>query len=491
MSKENEFPALLTDLYQLTMACAYWKSGMAETEAVFEMIFREQPFQGGFSVGCGLHDAITWIDQFRFSESDLSYLGTLEGSDGTPLFEPAFLEYLREFRFGFDLDAIPEGTVVFPQEPLVRVRGPLLHCQLLETPLLNIMNFQTLVATKAARICLSAEGDPVLEFGLRRAQGNNGGLSASRAAFVGGCAATSNVLAGKLLGIPVRGTHAHSWVMAFDTERAAFDAWAAAMPHNTIFLVDTYDSIEGVRLAIRAGEWLRERGHALAGVRLDSGDLAWLSVKARELLDAAGFPDTAILASNDLDEHIIASLKMQGAAINLWGVGTKLVTAYDHPALGGVYKLTALKSGGRWVPKLKLSETSAKISTPGVHQVRRFYDGDRFAGDAIYDIDVGISEPCTIIDPTDPARMKMFPTGAVSEDLLAPIFRGGRRVYDPPALTAVRERCQRQLAQLDPGVKRLLNPHRYPCGLERSLHQRKTELAEDARRLRNTHAQPE
>ncbi len=317
----------------------------------------------------------------------MAYLATLSGNDGRPLFEAAFLDYLRGLRLAVDVDAVPEGTAVFPHEPLVRVRGPMLHCQLLETPLLTIVNFATLVATKAARVALAARGDPVLEFGLRRAQGIDGGLAASRAAYVGGCHATSNVLAGKRFGIPVRGTHAHSWVMSFDDELESFEAYAAAMPNNCVFLVDTYDTLEGVRHAAAVGQRLQAAGHKMVGIRLDSGDLAYLSIEARKILDAAGLADAAILASNDLDERLIESLKQQGATIAVWGVGTKLVTAYDQPALGGVYKLGAIQDdAGAWHHKLKLSEQTAKTSTPGVQQVRRFFHADGSAdGDAIFD----------------------------------------------------------------------------------------------------------
>ncbi|RYF55329.1 MAG: nicotinate phosphoribosyltransferase, partial [Cytophagaceae bacterium] len=330
--------SLLTDLYQVTMAYGYWKSGTAEKEAVFNLYFRKNPFGGGFTVACGLANAIGYVTHFGFTKKDLRYLRTLTGSDGEPLFETAFLDYLGALKLTVDIDAMPEGTVVFPNEPLVRVRGPILQCQLLETPLLNLINFETLIATKAARLRLVADTDTLLEFGLRRAQGVDGGMTASRAAYIGGCDATSNVLAGKHYDIPVRGTHAHSWVMSFDSELEAFETYADVLPNNVTLLVDTYDTIQGVRNAIEAGQRLRERGYRLSGIRLDSGDLAYLSIEARKLLDAAGFTDTAIVASNDLDETIINSLKQQGAKITVWGVGTKLVTAYDQPALGGVYK---------------------------------------------------------------------------------------------------------------------------------------------------------
>jgi nicotinate phosphoribosyltransferase len=353
----NHSLALLTDLYQLTMAYGYWKIGRDKRRAVFQLSFRSHPFQGGYTVACGLEDAIEFLSNLKFNPDDLEYLRTLRGNDNEKLFEPAFIDYLRDFRFTCDVDAVPEGTVVFPHEPLLRVTGPILQGQIIETPLLNLINFQTLIATKSARICQAARGEPVLEFGLRRAQGIDGALAASRSAFVGGCAGTSNVLAGKLFGIPVRGTHAHSWVMSFDTELEAFETYAAALPNNCVFLVDTYDTLQGVRNAVKAGELLRKTGHRMIGIRLDSGDLAYLSIEARKILDEAGFKDAAILATNDLDEHIIQSLKSQGATIAVWGVGTRLATAFDQPALGGVYKLGAIQDEhGIWRSKLKLSE---------------------------------------------------------------------------------------------------------------------------------------
>ena len=464
------------------MACGYWKSGTAAKEAVFHLFFRTPPFQSGFTIACGLSAAIEWVRGFRFGEPDLDYLATLTGQDHQPLFDPAFLEYLSKLRMECDVHAVPEGTVVFPQEPLLRVQGPILQAQLLETGLLNFLNFQSLIATKAARICLAARGEPVIEFGLRRAQGVDGGLTASRAAYIGGCAGTSNVLAGKVYGIPVKGTHAHSWVMSFDNEPEAFAAYAKAMPNNSVFLVDTYDSLEGVRHAIAVGRELRRLGHELAGIRLDSGDLAYLSIQARKILDNAGFPNAVIMGSNDLDEHIIESLKEQGATINAWGVGTKLVTGYDQPALGGVYKLSAIrKPGGRWENKVKLSEQVLKISTPGVQQVRRFRSATEFVGDAIYDLSRPAPDAFTIVDPLDLTRRKQFAQGIPSEDLLVPIFRGGELVYQPPPLEAVRERVQQQMGMLHLGLKRFVNPHQYPVGLELGLHELKTKLVLQAR----------
>ncbi|MBT8495357.1 MAG: nicotinate phosphoribosyltransferase [Deltaproteobacteria bacterium] len=474
--------ALLTDLYQLTMAYGYWKSGLAEREAVFHLFFRRNPFEGGYALSCGLEQAIDYVRNARFLDDDIEYLSKLEGGDGNRLFSDEFLDYLGALEFTGDIDAIPEGTVVFAHEPLVRVRAPILQCQLLETPLLNIVNFQTLIATKAARICHAARGQSVIEFGLRRAQGVDGALSASRSAYVGGAGATSNVLAGKLFGIPVRGTHAHSWVMVFDDEIEAFAAYAAAMPNNCVFLVDTYDTLEGVKNAIEVGKSLASSGQRLAGIRLDSGDLAHLSIEARKLLDAAGFHDTVIVASNDLDEHVISSLKDQGATIAVWGVGTRLATAYDQPALGGVYKLAALRNGeGDWAWKIKLSEQPIKISTPGILQVRRYVDGDRFVADAIFDDELGRDDSDPIFDVEDVLRKREVPAHTHVRDLLKPIFRAGKLEYEVPPLAEVRRRAWRSLASLSDRSKRALNPQTYVVGLDQKVHDRKTELIIKAR----------
>jgi nicotinate phosphoribosyltransferase len=474
--------SLATDLYQLTMAQGYWKAGRTGQEAVFILFFRKNPFQGGFSMACGLTYALDFLGRFRFDADDRQYLATLTGNDGQALFEPGFLDFLGELRFSCDVDAVPEGSPVFPQEPVLRVKGPIIQAQILETALLNIINFQTLIATKAARVAHAAQGEPILEFGLRRAQGMDGGLAASWAAYVGGCAATSNVLAGKLFGIPVRGTHAHSWVMSFASEIESFEAYAEAMPNNAVFLVDTYNTLAGVRHAVQVGRQLQARGYKLAGIRLDSGDLAYLSIESRKILDEAGFHDAAIVASNDLDEHIIASLKDQGARINIWGVGTKLVTAYDQPALGGVYKLAMIRDPGTpWRHTIKLSEQAIKISTPGIQQVRRFEVGGEYAGDMIYDAELGIKQPATIVDPSDPTRRKVMPADTVFSDLLIPVFRGGQPVYSPPPLETIRTYAASQLARFHAGIKRFINPHQYPVGLEEGLHELKTGLVLKAR----------
>ena len=482
--------SLLTDLYQLTMAYAYWKSGVRERDGAFHLHFRKAPFGSGFTIACGLADAVSFIENCGFDESDAEYLATLKGNDNQPLFESAFLDYLRDLKFTCDVDAIPEGTPVFAYEPLVRVCGPLIQCQLLETALLNIINFQTLIATKSARVCLASRGESVLEFGARRAQGFDGALSASRAAYIGGAAATSNVLAGKLFGIPVKGTHAHSWVMTFESELEAFLKYADAMPNNCVFLVDTYDTIQGVKNAIIAGQKLREKGFEMIGIRLDSGDLAYLSIEARKLLDAADFEKSQIFASNDLDETIIESLKAQGAQIAVWGVGTRLVTGGDQSALGGVYKLSAVRDAGEdWQPRIKISEQTIKVSNPGVQQVRRFYDekadgqsnGRTALADVIYDGSTPPAGNCLAFDPLDITKSWELDGSTPHQDLLVPIFRNGARVYDAPDIHTTRSFTQQNLAQFSGGVKRFVNPHLYRVGIEAQLQQTKTRLIFKAR----------
>jgi nicotinate phosphoribosyltransferase len=473
--------ALLTDLYQLTMACGYWKAGHSEREAVFHLTYRRPPFGGGYAIAAGIAPALAYLKRFSFTPDDLAYLATLRDNEGKALFPDGFLAYLRDMRFTCTVDAVPEGSLVFPHEPIVRVRGPILQAQLVETPLLTLVNFQTLVATKAARIVQAAKGESVLEFGLRRAQGIDGGIGAARAAYIGGCAASSNVLAGKLLGIPVKGTHAHSWVMFHGDELAAFRAYAEALPGNCTFLVDTYDTLDGVRNAITVGRELRARGHELAGIRLDSGDLAFLSSEARRLLDGAGFPKAKIVASNDLDEHLITNIQEQGARIDTWGVGTKLVTAFDQPALGGVYKLGACRDdAGHWHEAIKLSEQPIKISNPGVLQVKRLRQAGELVGDVIFDSEHGCESPCAIHDIEHPLRAPFVPTHDTQEDLLAPIMEGGTPV-PLPGLDAARARAAADLASLSSRTKRFLNPQPYPVGLDGHVHRRKRELIAEAR----------
>lgn len=461
--------SLLTDLYQLTMAYGYWKNGIAEQEAVFHLFFRKLPFNGNYAVCCGLKTAIAFVEEFRFDDDDLQYLQTLEGNDGKPLFETGFIDFLRTSKLTLDIDAIPEGTVVYPHQPLVRVKGLLWQCQILETALLNIVNFQTLIATKAARVCRAARGEAVLEFGLRRAQGIDGGISASRAAYIGGCVATSNVLAGKLFDIPVKGTHAHSWVMSFDTEMEAFEAYAAAMPNNCIFLVDTYDTIEGVKNAIEVGQKLRKRGYEMVGIRLDSGDMAALSIEARKLLDEAGFEQAVIVASNDMNEYSIKKLKENGAKITVWGVGTKLVTAYDQAALGGVYKLAAIrdKDTNEWEYRIKRSNTPIKTSNPGMLKVRRFFDGEKAVADVIYNELFG--EDIEGFVDFDSEKSIPISSNWQSVDLLQAIFRNGKLVYQNRTIHEIRAYCLEQLQQM-------AEIEGYSVGLEKRLYELKEKM---------------
>jgi nicotinate phosphoribosyltransferase len=474
---ERNYSALTTDLYEVTMACGYWNGGVSDYEAAFHVTFRENPFGGEFTVACGLATAIDFLRAFHFDETELDYLGSQRGNDGKPLFGAGFLDYVRTLRLTCEIDAIPEGTLVFPSEPLIRVRGPIIQCQLLETALLNILNFESLIATKAARVCLAAENDQVIEFGLRRAQGVDGGLTAARAAFVGGCAGTSNLQAGQRFGIPVSGTQAHSWIMFFESERGAFEAYAKAMPNNCVFLVDTYNSLDGVRHAIDVARQLRRNGYEMIGVRLDSGDRVALSIEARRMLDKAGLTTAKIVCSGDLDEYAIADMKRRGAEIDMWGVGTKLTTGQPDAALGGIYKLGAVRRpGGQWQYRIKLSGERAKISCPGLLQVRRFHQPDgRFVADAIYEIDHAISEPCTIVE-LETEKETQIPAKTDNSDLLVPIFRNGELVYQAAKVERSRQHAHTQLRSAPPEVLRLVDPTPYNVGLERSLHELRSTL---------------
>jgi len=474
---QRNFSALTTDLYEVTMACGYWNAGVGDYEAAFHVTFRENPFGGEFTVACGLATTIDFLRAFHFDQIEIDYLASQRGNDGKPLFSDGFLKYLRSLRLTCEIDAIPEGTLLFPNEPLIRVRGPIVQCQLLETALLNILNFESLIATKAARVCLAAQNDPVIEFGLRRAQGVDGGLTAARAACIGGCAGTSNLQAGQRFGIPVSGTQAHSWIMFFENESEAFQAYAKAMPNNCVFLVDTYNSLDGVRHAIDVARRLRQNGHEMIGVRLDSGDRVALSIETRRMLDKAGFTNAKIVCSGDLDEHIIADMKRHRAKIDMWGVGTKLTTGQPDAALGGIYKLGAVRRpGGQWQYRIKLSDERVKTSCPGLLQVRRFHEWNgRFVADAIYEIDHAISDPCTIVElETD--KKTQIPTKTDYSDLLVPIFRKGELVYQVPNLAASRERTRQQLRRLPPEIARLDNARTYRVGLEKSLHELRSTL---------------
>ncbi|MDR1083096.1 MAG: nicotinate phosphoribosyltransferase [Coriobacteriales bacterium] len=491
--------ALLTDLYQLTMAQGYEKTGLANREACFYLHFRENPFKGGYAVACGFAQLAEFIEDFHFTADDCAYLTTLKTAQGNPLFSADFINSLASLTLTIDVDAVAEGTVVFPYEPIARVKGPILQCQLVETALLNLINFQTLIATKAARVCEVAKG-PVAEFGLRRAQGPAGGLLASRAAIVGGCTSTSNVEAGRVFDLPVSGTHGHSWVMAHESELAAFRAFVEVFPDNSTVLVDTYDVLKGVRNAITVAHEMETRAQRLAGIRIDSGDLAWLSIKARELLDEEGLDYVRIVASNDLDEYTIQSLHEQGARIDSWGVGTRLATAWEQPALSGVYKLCAMRSaddaaddaagdtvggaadgdaaddatasraagGGRWMPQLKVTEQVAKATLPGLLAVRRYFDEQNiFVGDMIFDERMTPKDGL-IIDPFDDLRRKNLSSYSFV-GLLEPFIQRGRLVGTKMNALQARQNTHANLKRLHPTNKRLLNPHSYPVGLEHSL----------------------
>ena len=450
----TESPALLTDLYQLTMSYAHHRAGTTEQRASFALYFRKAPFGGRFAVAAGIQEALAILAELRFEESDLAYLATLTGADGVGLFDDAFLARLRTFRFRGDVDAVPEGTLVLPHVPMMRLTGPVVDVQIAETVLLNTVNFQTLIATKAARIVRAAMGRPVVEFGLRRAQGADGGLAASRAAYVGGCAGTSNVLAGKLFGIPVRGTHAHAWVQFFGDEEEAFARYIDALPGNVVLLVDTYETDLGVDHAITVGRLLRERGKELLGIRLDSGDMDALSRIARAKFDAAGLPDVKIYASNDLDEYAIEKLMQQGAPIDVFGVGTRLVTGGDQSALGGVYKLQAVEvngtsPGGETVstfqPRMKHSEEAAKASIPGRLAVTRCSHAKGWV-DVLYDMDVDAVGSDALVDARTGAPLSVEVDWRAGTSLLQPMMRGGDRVMMETQVSEVRQRVRASIA---------------------------------------------
>lgn len=470
---------LLTDLYQLTMMSGYFKSGKTEDVAVFDLFFRRNNIIT-YSVAAGLEQAVEYIRSIRFTEDDIAYLRSLH------LFDEDFLEYLKGFRFTGDVYAVPEGTLVFPEEPIITVKAPVLEAQFVETALLNIVNHQTLIASKSAKIAYAAQGDSVMEFGLRRAQGPDAGVYGARAAVIGGCTSTSNVLAGQLFGIPVAGTHAHSWVMNFPSEYEAFKAYAAVFPDACMLLVDTYDTLRsGVPNAIRVFEELRAEGHEPVGIRLDSGDLAYLSKRARRMLDEAGFPNTVICASGDLDEYLIASLKNQGAKIDLWGVGTKLITSADMPSLGGVYKLSCLyPAGGGEVPKIKLSDNSDKITNPAFKDVWRIYD--KKTGKAEADLIVvrgevpDESRPLTVFHPKETWKRTTF-TDYTVRPLTVQVIRGGELVMPLPSLADVCAYAAREKESFWDEYKRNDNPHVYKVDLSQRLFDIKNQLIESIR----------
>jgi len=457
------YSPLLTDLYELTMLAGYLEEGMASKPAVFDLYFRTNPFEGGYAIFAGLEPALTCLENLRFQPEEVDYLRSLR------LFKPAYLDYLQAFRFQGKVVAPPEGTVVFANEPLLTVSGNLAETQLVETVLLNIINFQTLVATKAARICHAAAGAEVIEFGLRRAQGPNGGLSASRAACVGGAQGTSNVLAGMEYGLPVRGTHAHSWVQSFADELTAFQAYADAFPDSSVLLVDTYDTLKsGVPNAITVARRLREQGHELRGIRLDSGDLAYLSREARRMFDAAGFPEVRILASNELDEQVIDSIREEGGRVDIYGVGTKLATAAGTGggALGGVYKLVAVDHR----PKMKITSDIAKATLPGSKQVLRIVGNQgEYLQDVVCLEGDSIGSGDTVYDPTNPLRQTMLPEGIRFVDLRQIVMEQGRRTLAPETLGCMAERCRFEMARLPAGCLRFVNPHRFKVSISPQL----------------------
>ena len=468
------YSALMTDLYELTMLAGYFEEGITEAPAVFDLFFRKNPFQGGYAVFAGLDPALAYLEGLRFTSSDLDYLA------GLGIFRPQFLDYLSGFRFRGRVTAPPEGTVVFANEPLLTVEGALAEAQFVETALLNIINFQTLVATKAARLNHAADSGSVIEFGLRRAQGPDGGLSVARAAYVGGVRSTSNVQAGAVFGIPVKGTHAHSWIMAFSDELTAFRKYAEVFPDSCILLVDTYDTLKsGIPNAITVARELRERGHELVGVRIDSGDLAYLSREARRQFDEAGFPRVRILASNELDEHVIESIRAEGGRVDLYGVGTRLATC-DGPgggALGGVYKLVRID--GR--PRLKVTSDIAKATLPDRKRLVRAVAPD---GSFIQDVicldgeSVGPGE--TVFDPTNPLQHVALPADASFIDLRSVVMEEGKKSLPPEGLDVLADRCAAQLGLLPQGCLRFINPHRYKVSMSDGLNDLRARLIEEA-----------
>lgn len=470
---------LLTDLYELTMMQGYYKTGENDS-VIFDVFYRKNPSGSGYAIACGLEQVIDYIKNLSFSYDDIDYLR------GLGIFDEDFLEYLAGYHFTGDIYAVPEGTVVFPKEPLLKVIAPIMEAQLVETAILNIINHQSLIATKASRVCYAADGDGVMEFGLRRAQGPDAGTLGARAAMIGGCIGTSNVLTGQLYDVPVLGTHAHSWIMSFKDEYTAFKTYADMYPDSCTLLVDTYDTLNsGVPNAIRVFQEMRDAGikPKSYGIRLDSGDLAYISKEARKMLDAAGFKDAVIAASSDLDEYLINSLKNQGAMINSWGVGTNLITSADCPAFGGVYKLAALKPAGTdtFIPKIKISENPAKITNPGNKTVYRIYDNQtgKIKADLIclvgetYDP----NEDLMIFDPIYTWKKSWIKSGTYSiREILQPIFKKGQCIYESPSTMEIRAYCQEELNTLWDESRRLVNPKEVYVDLSQPLFDLRNEL---------------
>lgn len=465
---------MLTDFYELTMANGYFENGMGDTVSYFDMFFRRVPDNGGFAIMCGLEQVIDYLKNLRFTDEDIDYLR------GKGIFSEKFLEYLRDFRFSCDVWAVPEGTPIFPREPIVTVRGPAIQAQFVETMILICINHQSLIATKANRIVRAAEGRPVMEFGSRRAQGFDGAIYGARAAYIGGCCGTACTISDEMMGTPALGTMAHSWIQMFDSELEAFRAYAKCYPKGTTLLVDTYNVLKsGVPNAITVFKEMRERGEKPVGIRIDSGDIAYLSRKARKMLDAEGFTDVKIVASNSLDEYIIRDLIVQGAAVDSFGVGERLITASSESVFGGVYKLAAVEKDGKIIPRIKLSENAAKITNPDFKEVWRLYD--RASGKAIADVItcagevIGDNEPYEIFDPEHPYKRKTV-TDFTAKKLMVQIFDGGKCVYESPSVGEIREYCARQTDTLWDEVKRFEYPHEYYVDLSQKLWDKKNEL---------------
>lgn len=472
---------LLTDLYEITMMQGYFKNNNRDI-AVFDAFYRNNPCGGGYAICCGLEQVIDYIENLRFEENDIAYLRSLK------IFDEDFLDYLSNFRFSGDIYAIPEGSVMFPREPMLKVVAPIMEAQLIETAVLNIINHQSLIATKASRVCWAARGDGVMEFGLRRAQGPDSGTYGARAAVIGGCKGTSNVLTGQLFDVPVLGTHAHSWIMSFPDEYTAFKEYAKLYPDACTLLVDTYDTLKsGIPNAIRVFREMRDAGihSANYGIRMDSGDLAYLSKKARKMLDDAGFPDAVISASNDLDEYLIESLKLQGAAITSWGVGTNLITSKDNPSFGGVYKLAAIRDAdGNFVPKIKLSENTEKVTNPGNKTFYRIYDNatGKIRADLIClaEETFDTSADLMIFDPNAPWKKTLLAGGTYHmKEMLIPVIKNGKAVYHSPKVMDIREFCNQEKETLWDETKRFVNPHAIHVDLSQKLYDMKTSLLEE------------
>ena len=471
---------LLTDFYELTMMQGYYKNKTNQT-VVFDAFYRENPDHGGYAICAGLAQVIDYIKGLHFEYEDIEYLRSLN------TFDEDFLDYLAGFHFTGDIYAIPEGTVIFPMEPLVKVVAPIMEAQLVETAILNIINHQSLIATKAARVCYAAKGGAVMEFGLRRAQGPDAGTLGARAAVIAGCAGTSNVLCAKEFDVPALGTHAHSWIMSFPDEITAFRKYAELYPQNTTLLVDTYNTLRsGVPSAIKVFEELRDNNKMPAryGIRLDSGDLAYLSKKARKMLDDAGFPEATICASSDLDEYLIDSLNTQGAKIDSWGVGTNLITSKNTPAFGGVYKLAAVKIDHTFVPKIKLSENPVKITNPGNKTVYRIYDKEtgKIKADLIALADEQFSDdnPLLLFDPISTWKKTLLRPGTYTmKEILIPIFQNGQCVYETPSVMELQKICTEEQNTLWDETRRLVNPHNVYVDLSHALWHIKNQLLDD------------